>query len=239
LKSVDLPTLGRPIRATFKLILWDNFSVNRFKKNLENFTAQLNSICASCNRNPTDIQLVAITKNHSAEEVNGLIQSGVSSIGENRLQEALGKFPDSAECKKHFVGHIQSNKAREIAQNFDVVESVGSVKVAKILNDSVTKPLPIFLQVNLANEFQKSGFLKEDLAKAVVEIRKLPNIKIEGLMIMGVLGNAEKTREVFAQAKKLSDQFGFENLSAGMSGDWQIAVEEGATHLRIGSLLFE
>jgi len=120
-----------------------------------------------------------------------------------------------------------------------VVESVGSVKVAKILNDSVTKPLPIFLQVNLANEFQKSGFLKEDLAKAVVEIRKLPNIKIEGLMIMGVLGNAEKTREVFAQAKKLSDQFGFENLSAGMSGDWQIAVEEGATHLRIGSLLFE
>ncbi|MBU1089197.1 YggS family pyridoxal phosphate-dependent enzyme [Patescibacteria group bacterium] len=218
----------------------------RIQKNLANFNSELAEVCASCGQNPAEIRLIAITKNRSADEVNELLAAGVSRIGENRLQEALIKLTPriSGEtnllpCEKHFIGSIQSNKAREIAQNFDVVQSVGSVKVAKILDSAVNSPLPIFLQANLAHEFQKSGFIEDDLAEAVAEIRKLPNIKIEGLMVMGVLGDLEKTREIFTQAKKLNDQFGFKNLSAGMSGDWQIAVEEGANFLRIGNKLFE
>lgn len=204
-----------------------------------------------------------MTKNHSSEEVNELINSGATKIGENRLQEALGKFPDLIECEKHFIGRIQSNKAREIAQNFDVIHSVSSLKVAKILNESANQAGSgvssgrlnrVFLQVNLAREEQKGGFLEEELADAakpavarngvesegwVESIRDLPQVNIQGLMVMGVFGDLEKTREIFAQAKKLNDQMDFPYLSMGMSGDWHIAVEEGATHLRIGSLLFE
>jgi PLP dependent protein len=213
--------------------------LRNLSQNLAKFKNKLTAICQNCGRVPSKISIVAVSKNHSAAEINELLENGISKIGENRLQEALGKFPDLGECEKHFIGSIQSNKAREIAQNFDVVQSVSSLKVAQILNDSATKTLPVFLQANFAGEEQKSGFLKSELSQAVTEIAKLRNLKIEGLMVMGVLGDAEKTREVFAEAKKLNDQFGFESLSMGMSGDWQIAVEEGATHLRIGRRLFE
>ncbi|MFH1546530.1 MAG: YggS family pyridoxal phosphate-dependent enzyme [Patescibacteria group bacterium] len=220
--------------------------MSNLANNLAKFKNELGSVCRNCDRDPSEISLVVITKNRSADEVNELLAAGVSRIGENRLREALIKLTPQftggmnlLPCEKHFIGSIQSNKAREIAQNFDVVQSVGSVKVAKILDSAVNSPLPIFLQANLAHEFQKSGFIEDDLAEAVAEIRKLPNLKIEGLMVMGVFGDAEKTREIFAQAKKLNDQFGFKNLSAGMSGDWQIAVEEGANFLRIGRRLFE
>jgi PLP dependent protein len=217
-------------------------------QNLAKFKEELKSVCQNCGRNISEISLVAVTKNHSAEEVNELIKSGVTQIGENRLQEALEKFPDLNECEKHFVGHIQSNKAKEVAQNFDVIQSVSSLKVAQILNDSATTAGSgvspdhlnrIFLQANLAGEEQKSGFLARDLAGAIKAIHELPQLEIQGLMVMGVLGDAEKTRAVFAQAKKLNDKLGFKSLSMGMSGDWQIAVEEGATHLRVGSLLFK
>jgi PLP dependent protein len=216
--------------------------LRNLSQNLANFQNELTAVCQNCDRAPSKISIVAVTKNHSAEEINELLRSGITQIGENRLQEASGKFPDLGECEKHFIGHIQSNKAKEVAQNFDVVQSVSSVKVARILDDEAAKlgkTLPIFLQANLAREEQKSGFLAAELNQAVTEIAKLRNLKIEGLMVMGVLGDAEKTREIFAEAKKLNDELGFENLSMGMSGDWQIAVEEGATELRVGRRLFE
>ncbi len=215
--------------------------MNRFKKNLESFYHKLAEVCENCGRNSSEISLIAVTKNRSVEEINELIKAGVGKIGENRLQEAVAKFPDLLGCEKHFIGSIQSNKAKEIAQNFDVVESVGSVKVAQILNEEAQKlgeTLPIFLQVNLADEEQKSGFLKEELSEAVEEIQEFSNLKIEGFMVMGVAGDEQRTREVFSRAKELCEQHQLKNLSAGMSGDWQIAVEAGATYLRIGSLLF-
>ena len=219
--------------------------------NLVRFQNELRSVCENCGRDPAEIQLVAVSKNHSAAEVNELLKAGVVKIGENRLQEALDKFPDLLKCEKHFIGHIQSNKAREIAQNFDVVQSVGSLKVARILNEPVESinprdisganspaKLPIFLQVNLAHESQKSGFLENELADAVKAVSELSRLELRGLMVMGILGDLEKTREVFARAKELNDGFRFGCLSAGMSGDWEIAVAEGATHLRVGGLLF-
>ncbi|MCF7836623.1 YggS family pyridoxal phosphate-dependent enzyme [Candidatus Gracilibacteria bacterium] len=210
--------------------------------NLAKFKNELTAVCQNCGRDPSKISIVAVTKNHSAAEINELLENGVSQIGENKLQEFLAKKYEIKNCEKHFIGRIQSNKAREIARNFDVVQSVGSVRIARILDDEsakLEKILPIFLQANLADESQKSGLLESELSQAVTEITKLQNLKIEGLMVIGVLGDDEKTREVFAEAKKLNDQFGFQSLSMGMSGDWQIAVEEGANFLRIGSLLFE
>ncbi|MCK5472031.1 YggS family pyridoxal phosphate-dependent enzyme [Candidatus Gracilibacteria bacterium] len=216
--------------------------MNSPKKNLENFNCELIEVCRKFDRNPAEIHLIAVTKNRSASEANELIKAGVEKIGENRLQEATEKFPNLEKCEKHFIGNIQSNKAREIAQLFDCVESVSSVKVARILDteaQAIGKILPIFLQVNLAKESQKNGFLEKNLAEAVTEIRELPNLKIEGLMVMGIFGDVEKTREVFSCGKKLCEKFGFKNFSAGMSDDWKIAVKEGTDFLRIGRRLFK
>jgi PLP dependent protein len=215
--------------------------LSKISYHLDNFQKQLASVCKNCNSDASKIFLIAVTKNHSATEINKLLESGISKIGENRLQEALEKFPDLKKCEKHFIGRIQSNKAHSIAQNFDVIHSVASLKIAQILDNEaqkLNKIIPIFLQANISRENQKSGFLLEELNEAVKTIRKFSYLKIQGLMVMGVFENMERTREIFAMAKRLNDDFGFVNISMGMSGDWKIAIEEGATHLRIGSLLF-
>lgn len=229
------------MRATRSCILCDNFSVKSEKK-LAEFEAELTQVCAESGRRRAEINLVAVTKNRSPAEINALLQSGVKIIGENRLQEFLGKKAEIAPCEKHFIGRIQSNKAREIAQNFDLIESVASLKVAQILNSEVKKLekiLPIFLQVNLTRESQKDGFLEEDLESAITEIKKLANLKLAGLMTIGLLDDEIQTRAIFERGKNLVAKFGLVQFSAGMSDDWQIAVAAGATNLRIGRRLFE
>lgn len=216
--------------------------MKKVSQNLAGFKTELAAVCRNYGRNPAEISLVAITKNRSPAEINTLLQSGVKIIGENRLQEFLVKKAEIAECEKHFVGHIQSNKAAAIAREFDVVESVANLKVAKILDSEAArlrKILPIFLQVNLARENQKDGFLEEDLGDAVKAIRELPNLKIKGLMTIGLAGDEIRTREIFEQGGTLCEKFGFAEFSAGMSDDWKIAVAAGATNLRIGRRLFE
>jgi pyridoxal phosphate enzyme (YggS family) len=213
----------------------------KYNKKLVKFENELEKVCQKSGRKRNEIELVAITKNRSPAEINDLIENGIETIGENRLQEFLTKKAEIANCKKHFVGRIQSNKAREIAQEFDLIESVSSLKVAKILDseaEKLRKILPIFLQVNLAREAQKDGFLEEDLKSTILEIQKLENIKVEGLMTIGLFLNENRTREIFEKGKSLVNKFGLAKLSAGMSGDWQIAVEAGATNLRIGRNLF-
>ncbi|MFH0833974.1 MAG: YggS family pyridoxal phosphate-dependent enzyme [Patescibacteria group bacterium] len=218
--------------------------------NLAKFQTELAAVCAKSGRDRSGITVVAVTKNRSPAEINELLENGIAAIGENRLQEFLAKKDELGAAEKHFIGRIQSNKAREIAREFDVVESVSSLKIAEILNDArrdvarnvsptSQNPLPIFLQVNLAREPQKDGFLAEDLAAAIAEIAEFENLKIVGLMTIGLLENENRTREIFLEGKKLCDEFGLAKLSAGMSDDWKIAVACGATELRIGRMLFE
>ncbi|MCF7846250.1 MAG: YggS family pyridoxal phosphate-dependent enzyme [Candidatus Peribacteraceae bacterium] len=221
-------------------------------ENIAEFKTELASVCRDCDRNPSEISIVAVTKNRSSAEINSLLASGITAIGENRLQEFLAKKAEIGAAEKHFVGRIQSNKAAEIAREFDVVESVSSLKIAKILNDSIIsrdvarnvsttshKTLPIFLQINLAREPQKDGFSPEEIESALSEISKFANLEVVGLMTIGVFGDTKRTREIFAAGKKLCEKFGLPKFSAGMSDDWPIAVECGATELRIGRLLFE
>ncbi len=212
------------------------------EKNLAKFESELVEICVKFGKKRDEIELVAITKNRSSSEINELLASGILTIGENRLQEFLAKKDELASCKKHFVGRIQPNKARKIAREFDLVESVASVKVAKILNEEaekMEKVLPIFLQINFAREPQKDGFLVEEIDSAIAEIVKLANVEVVGLMTIGLFGDANRTREIFLEGRKLCDKFGLAKFSAGMSGDWKIAIEEGANNLRIGRRLFE
>ena len=217
--------------------------MNHLTANLAAFQAELAQVCESCGRNPEEISLVAITKNRSAAQINELLQSGVRVIGENRIQEALGKFPELKPCEKHFVGHLQSNKVREAVANFDCIESVDSVKLAyKLSAEAVkfNKTLPVFIQINIAREDTKSGFEIEELENAVNAIKNLPNLKIIGLMTIGPnTDDVEAIRNVFKKGFELKEKLGLPYYSAGMSDDWKIAVECGASHLRIGRILFK
>jgi hypothetical protein len=215
--------------------------LQNLSQNLADFEAQLAEICENCNRNRNEITLVGVIKNHTADEANQLLQAGLRVIGENRIQEALGKFPELLPCEKHLIGHLQTNKVKEAVQNFDCIESVDSVRLAEKLNQEAQKQskiLPIFLEVNLAGEAQKFGFQAAELEEAIGKIRAMENLKLEGLMVMGVEGDEKKTEEVFQQGWQLCEKFGMQKYSAGMSGDFEIAVRNHSTHLRVGSLLF-
>ena len=215
--------------------------MKNLSQNLADFESQLAEICKNCNRDRNEITLVGVIKKHIAEEANQLIKAGLKVVGENRIQEALGKFEELLPCEKHLIGHLQTNKVKEAVKNFDCIESVDSVRLAEKLDaeaKSQGKILPIFLEVNLAGEIQKFGFRVEELEEAIRKIRAMKNLKLEGLMVMGVEGDVVKTEEVFTEGWRLCEKFRLKKYSAGMSGDWESAVRCKATHLRIGSLLF-
>lgn len=195
-----------------------------------------------------NVTLVAITKNRSPEEINEAIKCGIKIIGENRIQEAENKFPVIKPVLKHFVGHLQTNKAKEAVKLFDCIQSVDSFKLAeKISKESkkINKIMPIFVQINIGEDSDKFGITPEETNKLLTQIKKLPNIKLEGLMNIGKLtSNPEEIRKNFEKMKKL-----FENLknshkelkylSMGMSNDYKIAAEEESNMVRIGSAIFK
>ena len=207
------------------------------------FRAKLTAVCETLQRDPASITLIAVTKTHSAEVVNEALAAGVTEIGENRIQEAVGKFPLlTYPCRKHLIGHLQTNKVTEAVRLFDVIQSVDSVRLAEKLSeecDKQGKTLEIFVQANLAEEDTKSGLPAAQLTDAVAMIRQLPHLSLTGLMVIGPhTDDTEKIRTVFTQGATLAKKLNFSHYSAGMSSDWQIAVACGTTHLRIGSALF-
>lgn len=212
-------------------------------QNLSQLRTQIASVAHDTHRHPASITLIAVTKTHSAEVVNEALAAGVTDIGENRIQEAASKFPQLTHpCRKHLIGHLQTNKVTEAVRLFDVIQSVDSVRLAEKLSQECGKQgkqLEIFVQANLAEEDTKSGFNVHELANAVATIRQLPHLSLTGLMVIGPHTNdGEKIRTVFSQGAALAKQFNLPHYSAGMSSDWAIAIACGATHLRIGSSLF-
>jgi hypothetical protein len=166
-------------------------------------------------------------------------------IGENRVQEALIKFEELKRfgiknIEKHFIGNIQSNKIKKIILNFDVVESVSSIKTASLLEKYASyykKQIPIFIEVNNGQQ-TKSGFKIELLEDALSKIQSFKNLRILGLMGMGIENDSEKTRKFFRFLRTVADNHGFQ-VSMGMSGDFEIAIEEGTDIIRIGRFIFE
>jgi len=190
------------------------------------------------------IKLIGVTKNRTPLEVNQAIQAGLSYIGENRVQEAQKKFPLLDPTKeKHLIGHLQSNKAKQAVELFDVIQSVDSFKLAKKLSDECSKQrktLSILLQVNIANEPQKFGFTAEDVLKKLPFVQTLPHLTVDGLMaIVPYEKNPENTRPYFQSLRELKEQLKLKELSIGMSHDYKIAVQEGATMVRIGRSIFD
>ena len=201
-------------------------------------------------RKAEDIILLAATKTVETDRINYAISEGLEYIGENRVQEFLSKKDGLLPCHRHFIGHLQTNKVKDIVPYVELIHSVDSVRLAKeISKQSVrfNKTTDILLEVNIGNEQSKSGFLREEVENAVREIAKLPNIHIKGLMaIPPICENAEDNRKYFSIMYKLFidistkkiDNSNMDFLSMGMSDDYEVAISEGANVVRIGSALF-
>lgn len=204
-----------------------------------------------------DITLIAVTKSVDAETTQALIELGVTDIAENRQQTAAEKLPRVAALQTenrptlHFIGPLQRNKVKRVLEQFDVIQSVDSVKLAQEISkraEELQRTAGIFVQVNVAGEAQKGGFEPGDLTESLKEILGLPRLHLWGLMCMAPYDDdPEAARPHFKSLAELSREMiagghmpaGASRLSMGMSGDFEVAIEEGATHVRVGSALFE
>lgn len=204
---------------------------------------RIGQACERSHRLPDEITLVAVTKGFETSAIRGAFDCGIRDFGENRVQEAEGKMGQLADLKPnvtwHMVGHLQSNKAKTAVDLFDIIHSIDSAKLARILSRRAQKALPVLLQVNVSGEVPKSGFAVDTVGAAFSEIRRLPNLEVIGLMtIAPIAANPEDVRPVFRKLRELRDSFGLRHLSMGMSDDFEVAIEEGATMLRIGRTIF-
>jgi pyridoxal phosphate enzyme (YggS family) len=186
---------------------------------------------------------VAITKGVEVPAIRAAFDSEIRDFGENRVQEAEAKIVQLADLKPnvtwHMVGHLQSNKAKSAVDLFDIIHSVDSVRLAEILSRRAQKTLPVLLEVNVSGEVTKAGFSVAETEAAVKEIGQLPNLKLMGLMTVApVTTEPEAVRPVFRKLRELRDSLGLKHLSMGMTDDFEVAVEEGATMLRIGRAIF-
>lgn len=200
-------------------------------------------------RSKDSVELIAVSKTFTSEMIREAVVAGHHVFGESKLQEAEAKIPVLPSALRwHFIGRVQRNKIRKLLQNFEVIHAIDSLRLAAYTNE-VAQELglfpKVFLQVNLAGEISKGGFQKEILRTQMDDLLKLDRLEILGLMcIPPEEGNAEAARPWFGMLRELRDLLEKEfhaklpGLSMGMSGDYEVAVEEGATHVRVGSLIF-
>ena len=199
------------------------------------------------------VKIIAVTKYFGIDGIKAGYDAGLRDFGESRAVEAVEKIkalPDEIRknSRFHFIGHLQSNKASKVVEHFDVIHSIDSLKIARIVSDSacrLNKREKILLQINNAGEIQKSGYTKEGLKQDIEEILKLEGIEVMGLMNIAPLGAEKETlhnlfRDIRVFRDSLEEEFKIKlpELSMGMSDDYQIALEEGATIIRIGRKLF-
>lgn len=212
--------------------------------------------CHRAGRDFFDVTLVAVSKTVEPARILKAIECGVRVLGENRVQEAASKIPELAavtaehNIEWHLIGHLQSNKARRAIELFSAIQSVDSLKLAARLNDIANefgKRLPIFIEVNLGGEESKSGATPNEVLPLCEQASKLPHIELKGLMaVPPYLDDAEQIRPFFRRLRDLRDEAqragivgkDFKDLSMGMSNDFEVAIEEGATLVRIGTALF-
>jgi PLP dependent protein len=192
-------------------------------------------------RRPEEIALIAVTKLFPASAIRAAYALGVRHFGENYVQEFAAKMPELADlvgATFHFIGHLQSNKSRQATELFQVIQTVDTPKLARRLGES-GKPLDIMLEVRLSEEETKSGAAPEDLPALIDAVRSQANLHLAGLMTMPPWSDdAEVSRPYFRRLRQLAERHGLAGLSMGMSHDLEVAVEEGATHVRVGTGLF-
>jgi len=217
--------------------------------NLSAIQQRIKNACSRCGREPDSITLLAVTKGQPPEAVSQAAQLGLSLFGESKVQEAKAKIPlCPGRLRWHMIGHLQSNKCRDAVELFEMIQSVDSLPLAEELNKragQAAKRMPIILEVNIAGETSKFGYPPERLLGDLQQINSLPRLEIHGLMCVPPwTAEPEKVRPLFRRLRELKTDCEeilgapLAQISMGMSGDFEIAIEEGSTIVRIGTALF-
>jgi pyridoxal phosphate enzyme (YggS family) len=217
--------------------------------NLRQVTQRIAEACAETGRKPDDITILAVTKGHSAGTVQAAVRAGLTNIGENRVQEADEKISELGKIARwHMIGHLQTNKVKKAVELFDVIQSIDSLRVAEEINKragEAGKLIECYIEINSSGEEQKTGVDPSETLQLITQVRSLSNIKLSGLMTVGPLTESEESiRKSFVLCrglfKKGRDTVGeqFANLSMGMSSDFELAIAEGSTMIRVGTAIF-
>jgi pyridoxal phosphate enzyme (YggS family) len=197
--------------------------------------------CARARRDPETVRLLAVTKIFGPEVIREAYEIGLREFGENYVQEMERKAPvlaDLIDARFHLIGHLQSNKTKKAAQLFSSIDSIDAAKLATRLNGEA-KPLDVMIEVKLSDEESKSGADQAEVPAIVEVIRGCPNLTLRGLMTVPPWSDdAEVARPYFARLRELAGRYGVPELSMGMSNDLEVAIEEGATWVRVGTALF-
>ncbi len=216
----------------------------KLKEKINNVKLEIVKTAKKKERDPFKIKLVAVTKTVPHHIVSEAINLGLTDIGESYIQEAAEKFSlikNLKKATKHFVGHLQSNKAKKSVQLFDVIHSVDSKKLARKLSHyciEYNKIIDVFIEVNLSKEEGKFGVKEEELKELIDEIKNLKNLNLIGLMTIAPEIEPELTRPYFRRLNQLAKKYNLTELSIGMTNDYKVAIEEGATYVRIGTAIF-
>jgi pyridoxal phosphate enzyme (YggS family) len=198
--------------------------------------------CARAHRSPAHVTLIAVTKTVPPDRIREAVAAGILDLGENRVQEADAKSPSLAGLTGvtwHMIGHLQTNKVKAALRLFDTIHSVDSIHLAEEISRRALRKVPAFLEVNVAGEASKSGLALANLPAAHAAISQLPNIDLRGLMTVApVSASPEDVRPIFRRLADEARALVLPGLSMGMTGDFEVAIEEGATHVRIGRAIF-
>ena len=219
--------------------------------NIKETFDKIKKAAESAGRNPSEIRLMAVTKTVAPEKINEAIEAGCYLLGENRVQELLEKYESyDKRAEIHFIGRLQTNKVKYIVDKVSMIESVDSIKLAEEIEKrcaKIGKTMDILLEVNIAEEESKGGFSAEEIIDVSEKIKNFPHLRLRGLMTIGRFGaEIEETRQYFEKMRHLLVDIKAKNidniyiniLSMGMSADFEIAVSEGATIVRVGRGLF-
>ncbi len=228
---------------------WIYDSAVSLADNLDAIQQRIRAACGRAGRAAASVTLVAVAKTQPAEVVNELAALGQVLFGENKIQEARAKIPlCSGKLRWHFIGHLQSNKCRDAVELFEMIESVDSLALAQEINkraEAAAKRMPILLEVNVAGEASKFGYQPERLLAELEQLNALPRLEVHGLMAIPPFTPVpEKARPYFQKLRELKARAEsvlgapLPHLSMGMSGDFEVAIEEGATIVRVGTALF-
>ena len=210
--------------------------------NLDLVRQRIADACARAGREPSQVTLIAVSKSFPFASIAEAAACGHRQFGENRVREGLTKIEQTAQLEAdiniHLIGHLQRNKARH-AGKFASIQSVDTVRLAEAISRRLDRELPILLEVNVGQESTKHGFMVEEVATALEQIRALPHLRVDGLMTVAPeVVDPEDVRPVFDALRRQAEQLHLPELSMGMTNDYAVAIEEGSTMVRIGRAIF-
>ena len=213
--------------------------LDEIRSNLATVERRIAGACAAAGRPRSDVTLIAVSKTFPASDVDAAVAAGITDVGENRVQEARSKIEQTTSKPRwHLIGHLQSNKAKDAARLFDVVHTVDSIGLAEKLAraaEAAGKRQQILIEVNIGRESQKSGVLPDDVERLAKAIAAFSSLSLQVLMAIPPIGAG---REHFRELRSLRDKLSLPHLSMGMSDDFEAAIEEGSTMIRIGRAIF-